>query len=183
MLKRVVLFGTESTGKSALAEALADHFGEPWAPEFVRAFWDRHDGAISAADLPTIARGQIANEESAAQAAKQLLFCDTDLLMNVRWADELFPGRCPDWVRHAAARRAQRYALYLYCAPDLPWEPDPQRSFPDPEGWQMSADRCRSMLVSGDLPFVDITGAGAARLERAIAAVEKMLAESDTAAS
>ncbi|RFC43452.1 MAG: Nicotinamide riboside kinase, partial [Verrucomicrobia bacterium] len=39
-IKRVVVFGTESTGKTTLAQNLAAHFGAPWAPEFVREFWD-----------------------------------------------------------------------------------------------------------------------------------------------
>jgi NadR type nicotinamide-nucleotide adenylyltransferase len=175
MIKRVVLFGTESTGKSALAQALAAHFGEPWAPEFVREFWDRHGGQITAADLPTIARGQIANEETAALRAERLLFCDTDLLMNVRWADDLFPGACPDWVRESADLRARDYACYLYCEPDLPWEPDPQRSFDDPESWQASAHRCRAMLAKRELSYVSVGGRGEERFAVAKAAVDAML--------
>lgn len=46
---RVVVFGPESTGKTWLAERLAQAFGEPWAPEFVREFWDRRAGHIAAA--------------------------------------------------------------------------------------------------------------------------------------
>ena len=67
---RIALFGPESTGKSRLAERLALHFGEPWAPEFVRAFWDARAGRIVAADLAEIARGQIAAEEAAAARAR-----------------------------------------------------------------------------------------------------------------
>lgn len=175
VIKRVVLFGTESTGKSTLAKGLADHFNEPWAPEFVRTFWDRHDGRITAEDLPTIARGQIANEETAALAARDLVFCDTDLLMNVRWADDLFPGACPDWVRRSADTRASDQVLYLWCEPDLPWRADPQRSFADNDDWLASAERCRSMLVERDLAFVPIEGRGEERISLAIATVESML--------
>ncbi len=173
--KRVVLFGTESTGKSALAAALAEHFGTDWAPEFVRPFWDRHGGLIQGSDLATIARGQIANEESAAAVAEKVVFCDTDLLMNVRWADELFPGECPAWVRAAADQRCRAYALYLYCEPDLPWEEDPQRSFCDPAAWQDSAQRCRQMLDDRQLSYSSVSGRGADRFEMAKAAVEAML--------
>lgn len=175
MLRRVVLFGSESTGKSALAATLAEHFGQPWAPEFVRAFWERRAGRIEASDLATIARGQIAEEETAALRADHLLFCDTDLLMNVRWADDLFPGHCPDWVRAAADRRARAYALYLYCEADLPWEPDSQRSFTDPGSWQASAERCRQMLIARGLPYVSISGQGRERIDRAVRAVQQRL--------
>ena len=36
MVKRIAIFGAESTGKSTLAEELAAHFGEPCVPEYVR---------------------------------------------------------------------------------------------------------------------------------------------------
>ncbi len=77
---RIVVFGTESTGKTTLAQALAAHFREPWSPEFVREFWDLKAGKISGADLGTIALGQMANEDRAAARARRAVFLDTDLL-------------------------------------------------------------------------------------------------------
>lgn len=175
MLKRVVLFGTESTGKSVLATALAAHFGEPCAEEFVREFWRRRNGRIVADDLGTIARGQIANEEIAALKAQRIVICDTNLLMNVRWADDLFPGACPDWLRKAGDERARGYVLYLFCEPDLKWETDPQRCFAVRETWLASAERCRAMLRKRGLPWVSIAGEGEVRFERALAAVASIL--------
>lgn len=173
---RIAVFGTESTGKSALAAALAARFGEPWAPEYVRQFWDEHGGRIVAEDLDAIARGQIANEEAAAARARRVVFCDTDLLTNVLWADLLFPGACPDWVRTEAERRSRNYALYLLCDTDLPWEPDPQRAFPDPADRARLRALWRETLVSRGLPHVLIAGRDAAREAQAIAAVETILA-------
>ena len=89
---RIALYGPESTGKTSLVQALAEHFDEPYAPEFVRAFWDYHAGLITAEDLPAIARGQIEAEEEAALCARRIVFCDTELLTNVLWADLLFPS-------------------------------------------------------------------------------------------
>jgi HTH-type transcriptional regulator, transcriptional repressor of NAD biosynthesis genes len=174
-VRRVALFGTESTGKSVLAAELAAHFAEPWSEEYVRQFWDEHQGRIVAADLDAIARGQIANEEAAAARARRVVFCDTDLLTNVLWADLLFPGHCPEWVREEAERRARGYSLYLLCDTDLPWAEDPQRSFPDPTDRERLRARWRRTLEERQLPFVDIIGAGPARLSRAVTAVEQLL--------
>ncbi|MCF3650682.1 AAA family ATPase [Synoicihabitans lomoniglobus] len=175
MVKRVAIFGTESTGKSSLAAALAAHFDEPCAAEYVREFWDRRGGEIAAWDLATIARGQIANEETAVLAARRVVFCDTDLLTNVLWADVLYDGKISDWVREAAEARSRQYAMYLFCEPDLPWEQDPQRVFADAEAWRQSAERCRAVLMDRGLPCVSIRGTGDARLSQAIAVVEKVL--------
>ena len=175
-VKRIVLFGTESTGKTTLAQRLADYFGEPWAPEFVREFWDAHAGVITAADLEAIARGQIANEEAAAARARRAVFCDTDLLTCTMWDDVLFPGACPGWVREEAERRARGCALYLLCDADVPWAPDPQRCFPQREKRAWARAFWRETLASRGLPFAVISGSWEERERAAIAAVERLLA-------
>ncbi|MCC5025725.1 MAG: ATP-binding protein [Candidatus Synoicihabitans palmerolidicus] len=173
----MILTGTESTGKSALAAALAAHYGERWAQEYVRGFWERREGVITSWDLATIARGQLANEEEAMQKAKRVVFCDTNLLSNVLWADELYDGKIASWVREEAEVRAAGYALYLYCEPDLPWEEDTQRVFRDREAWLASAERCRKMLDTRGLAYVSVRGKGEERVAMGIAAVERMWAE------
>lgn len=173
-VRRIALFGPESTGKTRLAGELARHFGEPWVPEYVREFWDAHQGRVTAEDLEEIARGQMRTEEAAARRARRFLFCDTELLTNVLWADLLFPGRCPEWVRIEADRRASHYAMYLLCLTDLPFEPDPQRCFPDEAGRSMCLRLWRKTLAERGLPVVEISGSGKERLARAIAAVEAL---------
>jgi len=172
---RFVIFGSESTGKTVLAQRLAAHFGEPWAPECVRGFWDEHAGRIVADDLDAIARGQMTGEDVAAARAKRALFCDTDLLTNVLWADLLFPGKCPAWVRTEAERRSRGYALYLFCDTDQPFVPDPQRCFPDEAGRAMCRRLWRETLSSRGLPCVEIRGDWPERMATAIAAVAQRL--------
>jgi HTH-type transcriptional regulator, transcriptional repressor of NAD biosynthesis genes len=175
-LARVAIFGTESTGKTWLAQRLAAHFAEPWAPEFVREYWELHAGKITPADLDAIARGQIANEEEAAAQAKRVVFCDTELITCTLWNDLLFPEKCPAWVRAEAERRAAEYAMYLLCDADVAFVPDPQRCFPDAAERARARVAWREALVTRDLPFVEIKGDWAARELTAIATVERVLA-------
>ena len=174
-VKRIVLFGTESTGKTTLARWLAERYGEPCAEEFVREFWELKNGKIAAGDLGTIALGQMANEDRAAAQARRLVFFDTELITCTLWNDLLFPGACPDWVRAEAEERARGVALWLLCDTDVAFEPDPQRSFPG------AAERARAREIWGEalrsrgLPFVDVRGGWAERERRAVEAVEKLL--------
>ncbi|MFH1498214.1 MAG: ATP-binding protein [Verrucomicrobiota bacterium] len=167
--------GPQSTGKSTLAEHLSARFGEPWSREYVRRFWDEHDGVITAADLDAIGRGQLAGERTAQAAARRLVFHDTDLLTCRLWDDLLFAGHCPEWVRTEGDARARSAALYLFCDTDLPWAPDPQRVFPDDEGRAM----CRRLFLGAldelGIKPVMIAGDWPARRAAAVAAVEALL--------
>jgi HTH-type transcriptional repressor of NAD biosynthesis genes len=173
--KRIVLFGTESTGKTMLAQKLAGHFRAPWSAEYVRQYWNAHAGKITASDLDAIARGQVANEDDAARRATRVVFCDTDLLTCTLWDDVLFPGACPRWARAAAEERARATALFLLCEADVPFTPDPQRCFPDPASRAGAAEIWRAALEARHLPFVAICGDWQQREQTAIAAVEEIL--------
>lgn len=175
-VKRVVVSGTESTGKTWLAQRLAAHFGEPWSAEHAREFWDAH-GGITATDLEAVDRGQVANEEAAAARARRVVFLDTDLITCVIWNDLLFPGACPAWVREEAERRARGHALYLLCEADVPFAADPQRCFPEEAGRRRVARLWREAIVSRGLPMVEIRGDWAERERTAIAAVERVMGE------
>lgn len=172
---RVVVFGLESTGKTLLAQMLSGRFGEPWAAEYVREFWEAHQGRITADDLDAIARGQMGNEDAAAGRAEWVYFCDTDLLTCTLWDDLLFPEKCPAWVRDEAERRASGTALYLLCFPDVPYVFDEQREdgtcFPEPADRERLMRLWRRTLEERELPFVEIRGGWEEREHRALQAV------------
>lgn len=175
---RIVVFGPESTGKTSLAAKLGQHFGEPWSPEYVRLYWDAHEGSIGPGDLDAIGRGQLEVEASAAAGARRLYFCDTDLLTCTLWNDLLFPGACPSWVREEAERWARLTDLFLLCRTDIPFEPDPQRCFPDPAGRSMCMRLWRETIASRSLPFFEIQGPWDGRPQQAIKAIDALLASS-----
>lgn len=175
MTVRVAIFGPECSGKTTLACHLARIFDAPWAPEYVRSFWEERRGDIRRTDLGAIARGQIENEDSAAARAKALVICDTELITNTLWADLLFPGACPVWVRREAEFRARRYALYLLCATDIDFVDDGQRCFPGTRQREHCGQLWRSALVERGLPFVDVQGSLHERIAIAVSAIERTI--------
>ena len=62
MLKKIVILGPESTGKSTLCKELAEHYKTLWCPEYAREYLLKHGMNYSFDDLLTIAREQIALE-------------------------------------------------------------------------------------------------------------------------
>ncbi len=73
-VKRVCIFGPESTGKSTLARDLAVHFQTVYVSEFARGLLDPQQGICTAGDIPLIARGQAAAEDALARQANKVLF-------------------------------------------------------------------------------------------------------------
>ncbi|MBK7471451.1 MAG: ATP-binding protein [Betaproteobacteria bacterium] len=170
--RRVCLFGPESTGKSTLAEDLARHYATAHVPEYARDYLDATGSRGSAADVPWIARGQRAAEIAGAAQASRILVCDTNLATIALWSDVLF-GATPDWVREQAAR--DTYDLWLLTDIDVPFEPDPQRCFPDPARRAWFMDQCRQTLARLGVVPVPLHGAPAARLATACAAIDRLL--------
>src|SRR5437868_9108908 len=62
-VKKIVIIGPESTGKSTLCEQLAAHYNTLWCPEYAREYLLKNGTNYSFDDLLTIAKGQIALEE------------------------------------------------------------------------------------------------------------------------
>ncbi|MBI3463589.1 MAG: AAA family ATPase [Planctomycetes bacterium] len=169
-VKRICLFGPESTGKSTLARDLAAHFNTVHAAEFARGLLDHKDGVCEPEDIPLIARGQAAAEDALARRANKVIFCDTDLLLTTIWSDVLF-GACPAWVRQAAERR--HYDLCLLLDVDVPWVDDQQRNLPHRRSEFF--ERCRDALQSRRRPYVIIRGAWPERFAQACRAVQQLL--------
>lgn len=170
MLRRISLTGPESTGKSTLAAQLAAHFGTTYAPEYARQYLAARGPAYALPDLEAIARGQLRQEDAtAARAAalgRELVFCDTDLVVLKVWAEHAF-GHCPPWI--LAELRRPRYALTLLLDVDLPWQPDPLREHPHLR--QHFLEIYRRELRALAWPVAEISGSDAQRLARAVAAV------------
>ncbi len=121
---RAVVIGSECTGKTTLARALAARFEAPWVPEFCRAYQDAKGTLLDAADVEPIARGQVGDADAAEGDATELLLFDTDLVSTAVYARHYY-GACPAWIEAACLSR--RADLYLLCAPDVPWQADGQR--------------------------------------------------------
>jgi NadR type nicotinamide-nucleotide adenylyltransferase len=172
-LLRVVVTGSECTGKTTLAARLAERHETAWSPEYVRSFVEEIGRPPRATDVEAIARGQVAGEDAAAERADRLVIRDTDLVSTLVYARHYFPD-CPAWVENTA--RARLGDLYLLCHPDVPWTTDGlQRD--RPEGRQEIHGLFRDTLAVLGARVVAIRGSWTEREERARAAVEGLLAE------
>lgn len=186
-IKKIVILGPESTGKSTLCEMLASHFNTLWCPEFAREYLLTNGTAYTFDDLLAIAKGQLALEEEYVQqipnsrfqdlsrpsgipnSNKQipdssLLFIDTDQYVMKVWCEYVF-NDCHNWILRRIAER--KYDLYLLCKPDLPWVKDELREYPDAKPRQELFNMYRDILVQQSTPWIEISGSYEQRFEAA----------------
>jgi NadR type nicotinamide-nucleotide adenylyltransferase len=169
----IVVTGSECTGKTTLAEALAARFDSPWSREFVREYVDGKQAALDESDVEPIARGQLAAERAAEQAGRgrksPIVVRDTDLISTAVYSRHYY-GRCPEWV--ATAARERLGDVYLLLRPDVPWVPDGlQRDRPDEEARAEMHALFREALVAAGAHVVEIGGNWSEREARAAVSV------------
>jgi nicotinamide riboside kinase len=121
----ICLIGAECTGKTTLAQALAEHMGGLWVPEYLRGFTDAKGRTPEQHEQLAILQEQVRMETAALDAARRLpcawVFCDTAPLLTAVYSDHVFG----DESLYPEARRLHaRYALTLLLEPDIPWVAD-----------------------------------------------------------
>ena len=167
---RVVITGSESTGKSTLAHDLASHFSSLWVREQSRVYAERVNRSLNAEDVSPIASAQIAAEDAglvdAHRRGDHWLFFDTDLISTVVYARHYY-GACPSWIEAEAF--ARRGDLYLLAEIDIPWAPDGIRDRPDERD---ALDHAfRDAMVEFKVNVRHVRGLGEHRLASALKAI------------
>lgn len=150
---KIVLTGPESSGKTQMAAALAAFLGASLVPEFARYYLGALGRPYQRTDLKNIGRGQrlweqwfeaktradqwalkgAADEKQRHGVARPVLVLDTDWTVLQVWEHFVYARHeagPPVWEWQKGYGAAENGDLYLLCAPDFGWEPDPLREHP-----------------------------------------------------
>ncbi|QHI68326.1 AAA family ATPase [Tichowtungia aerotolerans] len=169
-MTRIVLTGAESSGKSSLTLQLGARFGLPIALEYARIWLEAHGPEYTEENLLTIFRGHLGYQQAQVPPGLSLGIFDTDLINYKIWFEEVF-GHCPQEVVDAVGQETSH--VYLLCAPDLPWEPDPLRE--NPNDRERLFERHRTEIENLNRPYEIVRGTGEERLSCAEAALNKLI--------
>ena len=172
-MRKIVIIGPESTGKSTLAMELAKHYNSIWVEEYAREYLLKNGTNYNFDDLLTIASGQLRLEEEATvRSTYDLLFIDTDMYVMKVWCEFVF-ANCHTWILNQIVDR--KYDLYLLCNTDLPWVKDELREYPDLENRQRLYHMYKDIMINQEVPWVDISGNSSQRLQVAIDGINRSL--------
>jgi len=188
-MKKIVIIGPESTGKSTLCEKLAAHYQTLWIKEYAREYLLKNGTEYSFENLLDIAKGQLAAEELGIRNWEasdhqlstvtqgpagnyQPVFIDTDMYVMKVWCEFVFE-KCHHWILNRIVER--KYDLYLLCNTDMPWVKDELREYPDLVTREKLYHHYKDIMVNQNVPWVDISGGYEERLEKAITAINTFI--------
>jgi len=174
-VKRVVVVGTESTGKSTLVKNLARMYNTTYVEEFGRTFYERIGGCEDvtiASDYPRIAYEHKYHEDKQSEHANKLLFIDTEAIVTQFFSMAYLDTRQKVLTEIA---KIQKYDLWLFLEPDVKWVDDGTRSFGNEKTREGNNNILKALLSEFGVDYISISGNYNERLNKAVSAVDDML--------
>ena len=174
-VKRVVIIGSESSGTTTLARALAEHYGTTWVPEFGRTY---SEGRVYSSqpwrsdEFTFIAIEQARMEDALATLANKVLICDTDPFATAIW-HERYLGTSSNAVRAIADGR--HYDLYIVTDVNIPFVADDIRDGESFRHWMQR--RFVEELSKKSTPMIVVSGPHEQRFAAAVSRIDQILAD------
>ena len=177
-VKKVLLMGSESTGKSTLTINLANRFNTNYIDEAGRDISERSgtDLLMLSEDFTEILLQHKLNEIKAVENSNKVLFIDTDALVTQFYMSFLDdPGIEKNRALSDAIDALNSYDLILFLEPDVEFVQDGDRSEVIRDDRKKYSDRIKELLRSHGKQFVSVSGSYQERYEIAVRAVESRL--------
>ncbi len=165
---KIAVIGPESTGKTSLCEALAQHYQTVWVPEYAREYFNDSDiYNYTLEDLVIIAKKQLELEQGLLGRARRFLFCDTTLITLKIWAELEFQ-QTPAFIEEHLKKT--KYDHYFITDTQLPWIADGLRQ--NKHSRELLFKMNKSEAEQTATPVTIISGANHERLNNAIKTIE-----------
>jgi NadR type nicotinamide-nucleotide adenylyltransferase len=176
-IKKFVIVGPESTGKSTLSQNLATHFNTEWVREYAREYLEKNGTDYTFENLYDIAQGQLAGEDAAVKNLQENnknvpLIIDTDMYVIKVWSEFVF-NKCDNRVLTEITKR--KYDGYILCNTGVPWVKDNLREYPDHVIREKLFHYYKEELSEQNTPWIIINGGYEERTQQAIDFVQGLL--------
>jgi len=171
-LKKIIITGPESTGKTTLAKQLAEHYKTVWLPEFARKYIETLKRHYNYNDIVHIAKEQIKLEKEYLNKANRILFVDTGLIITKTWFEVSYK-KYPNWLNNAI--KYQKIDLFLLCNYDIPWVADSTRENGSNEIREHLFNQYKKEIEKNKFNYKIISNLDDKRLENAIQIIDELI--------
>lgn len=167
-VKKICLYGPESTGKSIMAIQLAEHYNTTYVPEVAREMLIKNDFTIE--DIIQIGHAHYNRIHEKLRTADKVLFCDTDAITTQIYSQH-YLGTIPPVLYELEEKI--RYDLYILFDIDVPWISDGLRDLPHLRK-EMFA-RFKHELERRNIAYILVSGTWRERKNMITKAIDQML--------
>lgn len=166
-VKKIVLLGTESTGKSTLTKNLAAYFNGSYVREMAREILEKTEDCkpVHLVQIAELHAKEIINKT---KTANRLLFIDTDINITKSYSKYLFNETLAvaEWIEEA-----NKAHLYIFLEPDCEFVQDGTR-LPNEERKKLSLFHKEQLRQTG-IAYFSIYGNWEERSEKAVKFIKK----------
>lgn len=175
-VKKVLIIGLESSGKSVMTVNLANHFNTNYIEEAGRWLSEKSgtDLLMLNEDFTEILLTQKMNEMKAIEHSNKVLFCDTDCLITQFYLNYL-EGNDENIRLSDAIDGVNKYDLILFLAPDAKWVQDGDRREEIRDNRPKYRDIVADIYKSHGKNFEYIEGDYLTKYNKCVELVNKML--------
>lgn len=165
LITKVVFLGAMSTGKSTLAEALAQKYETTWVREYGREYWEKNqiNRRVRLEEFDLICQGHLELEESEIMKANRYLFIDTNAITTYMYCMD-YHGRSTDFLTQKALENSSRYDLFFLCEDDIPYDDTWDRS--GPQKREIFHKKIIADLKERQIPYIPLKGTVEERVDR-----------------
>jgi HTH-type transcriptional regulator, transcriptional repressor of NAD biosynthesis genes len=167
-VKKVCIYGPESTGKSTLAIRLADRYKTEYVPEVAREFINSNDFTVD--DIVAIALAHFNRIEEKTKTANRILICDTDVITTQIYCRH-YLNVVPEILYEL--EKKVNYSKYFLLDIDVPWVEDGLRDLGHRRDFMMNT--FRDELIQRRISFVPVQGDYAQREQIISGEIARML--------
>ncbi|MDO4725737.1 MAG: ATP-binding protein [Porphyromonadaceae bacterium] len=170
-LKKIVILGPESVGKTTLCMELEKRLNVVVVPEYARKYVESLNRHYTYDDVEIIAKEQLSSFKKAIveNPDKDFLIMDTFLIVTKVWFTHVYE-RCPKWLPLEIEK--EKIDLYLILKPDIEWVEDPVRENPHIREYLYEQYKKEIEAIGGN--YVEIGGVGNIRTKRALRAINRL---------
>jgi len=170
--KKVVIIGTESSGKSTLTKQLAKFYNTNYVHEVGRDYCEKYSNQLTADMFDFIAMEHILLQRKKAEESNKVLFIDSEAVITQYYLDMYFDGKKSPLVEEIS--KIQKYDLAIFLEPDIKWVDDGLRFAGEEAVRQKNNVKLKQMFADKDIPFVSVSGSYQDRFNKSKKLVDKL---------
>lgn len=171
-VKRIVIIGTESTGKSTLVTKLAKYYNTNYVHEVGRDYCINYSNQLTTEMFDSIAMEHYLLQEKLSKSSNRILFVDSEAIITEYYL-KIYCQKSSKLI--SAITDLQQFDLWLYLEPDVEWKDDGFRFAGEKQDRIRNNEKLKQMFLEKGIKYISISGNYSTRFLKACKEIEKIM--------